>query len=167
MTHSEVIILRLLTRRDLYGYQIDQLIEENKMRYWADIGFSSIYNVLNKLENKALVSSYYVKEQGSPKRKVYRISEQGRTELRGEVKRMLAEPSDHHDDFAVALVSSDVLSDSEFQQCLAEYRSYLQRKLQFFREELPQRTIQKQRVAMAIERFARIIAAEIQWLDEK
>jgi len=167
MTHSEVIILRLLTRRDLYGYQIDQLIEENKMRYWADIGFSSIYNVLNKLENKALVSSYYVKEQGSPKRKVYRISEQGRTELRGEVKRMLAEPSDHHDDFAVALVSSDVLSDSEFQQCLAEYRSYLQRKLQCFREELPQRTIQKQRVAMAIERFARIIAAEIQWLDEK
>ncbi len=165
MTHSEVIILRLLVSRDLYGYQLDQLIEENRMRNWADIGFSSIYNVLNKLESKSLVSSYYVKEQGSPKRKVYHISENGHKTLREEVKRMMASPSDHRDDFGVGLVTSDVLSDEEFRACLMQYKTHLQTKLHVLQKEIPQRTRQKQRVSMALERFSRLLEAEMQWLE--
>ncbi len=164
MTHSEVILLRLLVTRDLYGYQLDQLIEENRMRTWADIGFSSIYNVLNKLEDKSLVSSYYVKEKGSPKRKVYSISQDGRKTLREEVKRMLSSPSDHRDDFGVGLVTSDVLSDDEFQKCLLQYQVHLQSKLEVLQKEIPQRTKQKQRVAMALERFSRLVEAEVRWL---
>jgi DNA-binding PadR family transcriptional regulator len=166
VTHGEIIILRLLAGKDMYGYELDRIIEENYMRQWADIGFSSIYNILNKLERKALVGSYYVKESGSPRRKVYRISDEGRSALHGEVKRMLAEPGEWHDDFAVALVTSDVLGDEEFRQALSGYREQLVRKLELYRTAVPERSRRKERVAMALERFTRLVESEIEWLDE-
>ena len=165
MTQSEVIILRLLTTKDRYGYELDRLIEENKMRQWANIGFSSIYHVLNKMEKKNLLSSYYVKEQGTPKRKVYRISEEGRAALRKEVMRMLSSPAEHQDDFTVGLVTSDVLSDDEFRECLSAYREQLTRRLDFYHREIPRRTREKERVALALQRHAVLIEAEIEWLE--
>jgi DNA-binding PadR family transcriptional regulator len=165
MTHSEVIILRLLTTRDRYGYEIDRLIEENRMRHWANIGFSSIYHVLNKMETHSLLSSYHVKESGSPRRKVYRISDEGKAALREEVFRMLSSPAEHQDDFTVGLVTSDVLSDEEFRHCLASYKEHLSQRLDFYRREIPQRTREKERVALALQRHAVLIEAEIEWLE--
>ena len=167
MTHSEIIILRLLASKDRYGYELDRLIEENRMRSWADIGFSSIYHVLNKLEGKSLLSSYSVKEPGSPKRKMYSISEQGKTTLREEVLRMLETPADFHDDFTVGLVSSDILGEGEFFHYLRGYRSHLEEKKRFYRQEIPQESRRKRRVAMAIDRFTKLIEAEIEWIDRQ
>lgn len=167
MTHGEVILLRLLTGKDRYGYELDQIVDENRMRQWADIGFSSIYNILNKLERKSLVSSYSVKEHGSPKRKVYKISEKGTYALREEVIRMLTKPEEKNNDFAVGLVTSDILSDKEFTQCMTEYRAYLQKRKTFYRQEIPQTSKRKKGVALALERFTRLIDAELKWLDEQ
>ncbi len=167
MTHGEVILLRLLTRKDRYGYELDHIVDENRMRQWADIGFSSIYNILNKLEQKSLVSSYSVKEHGSPKRKVYKICEKGKQALREEVIRMLTKPEEKNNDFAVGLVTSDILSDGEFKQCMAEYKAYLQKRKAFYRQEIPQTSKRKKGVALALERFAILIEAELKWLDEQ
>jgi DNA-binding PadR family transcriptional regulator len=167
VTHGEIIILRLLAGKDMYGYELDHIIEENYMRQWADIGFSSIYNILNKLERKAFVGSYYVKESGSPRRKVYRISDEGRTALHGEVARMLAQPGEWHDDFGVALVTSDVLTDEEFRQALTAYREQLVQKLDLYRTAIPERSRRKERVALALERFIRLVESEIRWIDER
>lgn len=165
MTHSEVIILRLLTTKDRYGYELDRLIEENKMRQWANIGFSSIYHVLNKMEKHSLLSSYSVKEEGSPKRKVYRISDGGRAALKEEVIRMLSSPIEHQDDFTVGLVTSDVLNEDEFRQCLSAYRDYLSKRLEFYQQEIPKRTREKERVALALQRHAALVEAEMRWLE--
>ncbi len=166
MTHGEVIILRLLKTRDLYGYELDRLIEENKMRHWADIGFSSIYHILNKMERDALLSSYHVKEEGSPRRRVYRVTELGAESLRREVIRLMTKPSLQHNDFAVGLICSDVLDEEEFRMNLNLYREHLRERLHFFKREIPSETARKSRVAMAIERFRRLIEAELRWLEE-
>jgi hypothetical protein len=33
-----------------HGFQIERFFEEGNMRYWTEIGFSSVYRILNKLE---------------------------------------------------------------------------------------------------------------------
>lgn len=165
MTHGEAILLRLLARKDMHGYELDHIIEENRMRQWADIAFSSIYNILNKLERKGFVESYRVSESGGPTRKVYRISEEGNVALREAVLTMLKEPRQIHDDFGVALVTSDLLSEEEFRDCLQSYRDRLVANRTMYEREIPQTSRQKDRVARAIDRAEHLLDAEIRWLD--
>ncbi len=50
MTPAELAILSLLAEQPRHGYGIEQVIDERGMREWTAIGFSSIYYLLNKLE---------------------------------------------------------------------------------------------------------------------
>lgn len=166
MTQGEVIILRLLDRRSYYGYELDKIIEDNQMRRWADIGFSSIYNLLGRLEKKELVTSRFEKVHGSPKRKVYEITETGRNQLREVVRRMLETPEEVHDDFTVGLVVSDVLDEEDFRRSLDEYRKFLTAKRELYDKSLPESARKKPRVVLAFERLRHVLDAEIRWIDE-
>jgi len=165
MTHGEIILLRLLNRSDYYGYQLDRIIEDHHMRQWAGIGFSSIYNLLNKLEKKGLVVSHFEKEHGSPRRKVYSITGEGQGELKKEVKKMLKEPAEIHDDFTVGMVVSDVLSDDEFTRSMADYREHLMKKIQILERKMPESVRQKERVMLAFDRVKHLLDAEIRWIE--
>ena len=76
LTDSELLVLGLVAEMPRYGYELEQIIEQRSMREWTNIGFSSIYYVLNKLEKKDLVIA------GAPMklkaRKIYELTEFGR-----------------------------------------------------------------------------------------
>ncbi len=57
LTDSELLVLGLVAEMPRHGYELEQIIEQRGMREWTQIGFSSIYFVLGKLEKKALVSA--------------------------------------------------------------------------------------------------------------
>ena len=78
---------------------------------------------------------------------------------------MLSSPIEHQDDFTVGLVTSDVLNDDEFRQCLSAYRNYLSQRLEFYQQEIPKRTREKERVALALQRHAALFEAEMRWLE--
>ena len=50
MTNAELAILSLIGESPRHGYEIEQVIEARGMREWTEIGFSSIYYLLKKLE---------------------------------------------------------------------------------------------------------------------
>ncbi|HIP96867.1 MAG TPA: hypothetical protein EYH32_06595 [Anaerolineae bacterium] len=50
MTNAELAILSLIAEQPRHGYEIEQVIEERRMREWTEIGFTSIYYLLKKLE---------------------------------------------------------------------------------------------------------------------
>ena len=52
ISNIEAAILGLLCERPQYGYEIEKIIEKRNMRNWTEIGFSSIYYILKKLEEK-------------------------------------------------------------------------------------------------------------------
>lgn len=77
---SELLILGLIAEMPRHGYQLESVIEERSMREWTQIGFSSIYYVLGKLEKKALIQA---DDQTSPKsRKRYTLTTKGKEVLR-------------------------------------------------------------------------------------
>lgn len=55
MTEAELVVLSLVVERPRHAYEIEQVIAERGMRDWTDIGFSSIYYVLRKMERAGLV----------------------------------------------------------------------------------------------------------------
>ena len=80
MTNVHVVILGLLCKEPLYGYEIKRIIEEH-MGDWTDIKFGSIYFALARLngEGKVVVEKE-VRGGKRPARRVYRITEKGRGE---------------------------------------------------------------------------------------
>jgi len=58
MTNAELAILGLVAEAPRHGYEIEQLIENRGMRNWTEVGFSSIYYILNKLEQRSLIRSH-------------------------------------------------------------------------------------------------------------
>ncbi|MCC7208685.1 MAG: PadR family transcriptional regulator, partial [Anaerolineae bacterium] len=79
LTNAELAILSLLAEMPRHGYDLEAQIEARQMRNWTEIGFSSIYYILNKLEKAGLVASQREPSPGGgPDRKVYRLTEDGR-----------------------------------------------------------------------------------------
>ena len=77
ISNPELTILSLVAQGCEYGYEIEQVIQDRNMRAWTEIGFSSIYRILNKLEEKGLVDSKPGEKQGrGPSRKVYELTSQ-------------------------------------------------------------------------------------------
>jgi len=57
MTNAELAVLSLVVECPRHGYDIERLIVARGMREWTDIGFSSIYYLLGKMEKAGLVEA--------------------------------------------------------------------------------------------------------------
>ena len=55
LTDAELVILSLTYKQPLHGYQIEQEIARRNMRAWTYLSNSSIYYVLQRLEEKGLI----------------------------------------------------------------------------------------------------------------
>ena len=79
LTDAESLVLGLVAEMPRHGYELEQLIEQRGMREWTQIGFSSIYFVLGKLEKMRLVKA---KKPAEPKtKKTYTVTDKGRKTL--------------------------------------------------------------------------------------
>ena len=79
LTNAELMLLGLVAEMPRHGYQIEQVIEQRGMREWAQIGFSSIYFVLGKLEKAGFVEAST--PEGKKAKKVFSSTKAGRIAL--------------------------------------------------------------------------------------
>ena len=93
MTNAELAILSLIVEAPRHGYELDQVIEERGMRNWTEVGFSSIYYLLKKMEEKGFIGSKLEQVGGKgPARKVFHPSEQGMEACRAATRDALEIP---------------------------------------------------------------------------
>ena len=57
LTDSELLVLGLVAEMPRHGYELEQVIQQRGMREWTQIGFSSIYFLLGKLQQKGLIKA--------------------------------------------------------------------------------------------------------------
>ena len=79
------VCLAILNFRDASGYEIKKLATESHYSHFVEASFGSIYPALAKLEAEGLVTQREEREAGKPPRKVYSITERGRSELLGQL----------------------------------------------------------------------------------
>jgi len=74
------LILAILTEGDSYGYAIIKRVMElsSGKISWTE---GMLYPVLHRLEEAGCLEAYWSSESGNRKRKYYRITESGRSEL--------------------------------------------------------------------------------------
>ncbi len=116
ITNADLAVLGLVAEGPRHGYQVEQDIARRGMREWTEIGFSSIYYVLNKLEAAGWLESRPEEAAGlaekrspadkrGPARKVYSLTGQGWVVYRAAVLERLAQPRPRSADFALALAN--------------------------------------------------------------
>lgn len=77
---SMLLVLSLLTEKDMYGYEMIRSLDER-----SDSTFQyregTLYTILHKLENKGFVTSYKEKTQQGKERKYYSITAKGQEQF--------------------------------------------------------------------------------------
>jgi DNA-binding PadR family transcriptional regulator len=126
MTNAELAILGLVAEQPRHGYELEHLIESRGMRRWTDIGFSSIYYLLNKLEKQGrLESRIDWKRERGPARKVYSLTPQGYSEWMTAALSVLREPHPVHHSLMLGLANMPGLPQAAAAEALHTYRASL------------------------------------------
>jgi DNA-binding PadR family transcriptional regulator len=104
------------------------------MREWTEIGFSSIYYLLKKLEEKGLIEGRMERQAGrGPARKVYQITESGIEARRAGVLEALSIPQRAYPLLQLGLASLPGVSRPEALAALRGYQDSLVERLEYVR----------------------------------
>ncbi|MCJ7660977.1 MAG: PadR family transcriptional regulator [Anaerolineales bacterium] len=166
MTNAELAILSLIAQQPRYGYQIEHVIEERGMREWTEVGFSSIYYLLKKLEGKKLIKSQLEVASRGPARKVYYITPQGEKAVYEGAIDALSVPRRNYPHFLVGLSILPKVGHIDAADTLGEYRAAL-----FARRENMQTSMERQRplpyfVEAMFDYSQTLVSAEIDWVEK-
>jgi len=82
-----LLILGLLAKRPMHGYEIKQYLEVSRTDQWAGVPVGSIYHALKKLESEGFIAMKAIEQTGNRTRAVYEITQAGQAEF----KRLLFE----------------------------------------------------------------------------
>jgi DNA-binding PadR family transcriptional regulator len=130
MTNAELAILSLVVEQPRHGYEIERVIEEREMRAWTDVGFSSIYYLLRKLQVEGLVASRREPAPGrGPSRRVYSVTAAGRDVWQEHVLQALANPRQRPSDFLLGLANLPRLDPKTAAEALEEHAHDLESRL--------------------------------------
>jgi DNA-binding PadR family transcriptional regulator len=77
---TEIMILSLIEKQPMYGYEMISAIEKESGGIFA-FKEGTLYPILHLLESDSLIASYWVGEEGSRRRKYYKITERGKKQL--------------------------------------------------------------------------------------
>ena len=167
MTNAELAVLSLVIERARYGYEIEQVIEERGMREWTEIGFSSIYYVLARLERRGLVESRVEFRQGrGPNRRLFHPTPAGRQAFRSAVYDVLSVPQPVASPFMLGLGNLPALEPAEALTALTTYRARLAERLAHVADRRRAQVHQSPDFVDALfERTQVLICAELDWLD--
>ncbi|HEY42935.1 MAG TPA: helix-turn-helix transcriptional regulator [Anaerolineae bacterium] len=166
MTNAELAILTLIAEKPRHGYEIEQVIEERGMREWTEVGFSSIYYLLKKLEEKNLIQGHMERQAGrGPARKVYEITEAGMDARRAGVLEALSVPQRAYPPMQLGLASLPGVSRSEALAALRRYQDRLKDRLEHVRSRRDDRRPLPYFVEAMFSHSMALIEAEQRWTE--
>ena len=74
---TSILVLSLLSREDMYGYQITQTLK-NDTDHVFEMKEGTLYPLLHGLENAKAIEAYWVDADNGKRRKYYHITHHGR-----------------------------------------------------------------------------------------
>lgn len=129
MTDAELAILSIVAEGPIHGYDIQTLIIQRGLRAWTNIGVSSMYYVLEKLERQGLVESKGAKASEGASRRQYQITPAGFGVLQTSVADLISTPREHASGFQLGLANLYVLRPAQIRTAFTAYRQELSSRL--------------------------------------
>jgi DNA-binding PadR family transcriptional regulator len=164
MTLAELAVLSLVVESPRHGYEIEQVIEERGMREWTDIGFSSIYYILGKLEKQGLLEVRSDGNSRGPARRVFAPSAAGFDAFRGATRDALSTLRVSNP-FLLGLSNIVGLSDADAMAALRDYAGALSERLARVERRRDEDAGAPPFVADAFDYSTHTLRAELEWVS--
>jgi DNA-binding PadR family transcriptional regulator len=78
--NSQDVILGMLMKRSLSGYEIKQLFEDI-FSYFYSSSYGTIYPMLHRMEKEELITKENVLQEGKPNKNVFTITDKGKSQF--------------------------------------------------------------------------------------
>ena len=76
LSRNDMMLIGLLLDRPMHGYELAEVL--SGLGQWADMGRTSVYYTLGRLERDGLVTKHVERHGDKPERSVYSMTEEGR-----------------------------------------------------------------------------------------
>jgi DNA-binding PadR family transcriptional regulator len=165
LTNADLVMLGLLAEEPRHAYDLEVVIRERGIREWTSLAFSSVYFVLNRLEERGLVRSE--RAAGGPKaRRVYRLTEDGRSACVEGTRRLLVQLPHRPAPVLVGMANSALLPADEFVAALQERRRVVTDKLAELRRTRSGQEPVPRSAAAIFSYHEAELGAELSWISE-
>ena len=134
ITNKEAALLGLLSEKPKHAYEIKLDIENRSMDYWTEISQSSIYKLLNKLENNKLVESIVKLSEKNVSQKIYSITKQGSKHFKDKIIELASVWHPTICPIDVALKNLNLLDKKDAIDCLKNYKNSLKETINGYYE---------------------------------
>jgi DNA-binding PadR family transcriptional regulator len=159
------MILGLLNERPSYGYELEKIVEQRRLRQWASIGFSSIYAAIQSLRRRGWLKTCPAPRGKGPRRRLFCLSASGRRALRREVYKRFAFPGVNGSGPDLAIMFFSALVPVERRRALKLYERRLQEQFQDLWRIHDRRHLDRfWESRQIVRRHARRLRAEIAWV---
>lgn len=167
ISDREAAILGLLFDKNLHGYEIERIIEERNMRLWTEIGFSSIYYVLKRLERSDLVEGSEKQVEGR-NRRIFSITNKGEESMKEKVRELLTSNVKIISPFDLGIAYIHILRKKTAINCLNEYINSTEERMIRLAMSLqnPENEEVNYRKVALLERPLELIKTEIIWVKK-
>jgi DNA-binding PadR family transcriptional regulator len=133
VTPAELTVLGLIVEQPRHGYDLEQVIEERGIRQWTDIGFSSIYYVLAKLDKLGLVEAAEGRS-GVKSRRVFQATAEGRQIAADEAVAFIADLQAAPHPVLVGLANLPLISEPAYDEALRSRLTQLEARIALVKE---------------------------------
>ena len=158
---DELLLLGLLSRREMHGYQLNEFLSKN-LASCTDLKKSSAYFLLGKMAHQGWVAEESVREGNRPPRRVFHITETGVDAFQRLLRQNLATYTPVTFAGDVGLAFLDTLPADEAIGLLKERRGAVSLALQSA-QAVPHHPGS---LGLVLEHQARHLQTEIAWLDQ-
>lgn len=166
MTNAELAILTLVAEQPRHGYEIEQLLEQRGMREWTEVGFSSIYYLLKKLERDGLIEGRLEEAQRGPARKVYHLTPAGGEARSSGVMEALSVPQRCYPAVMLGLSSLPAVPVPQAVDALQKYRAGLLERQAQLRDKWSSQQPLPYFVDAIFTYSLALLEAEIKWVGD-
>lgn len=167
MTSAEFAILTLIVEQPRHGYEIEQIIEGRGMREWTEVGFSSIYYLLKKLEKAGLITSRTEAAEGrGPSRKVYRSTSSGMEACQEATIQALATMHRCYPPLLLGIANLDRVPFPDAIDALKRHRDELNERLTHVKSQKTNQQPLPGEVATMFDYTFTMVEAEMKWIEK-
>ena len=154
-------LLALLANGPAHGYELKSAMEQRFGAVLPPLNAGQIYTTLGRLERDGLVDDDAVAQNGRPNKRVYRLTERGKSELAGWVADSTPQTR-LKDDFFIKLVLARAAGIADPMELIDRQRTAYLQALRDLDDVL---TNGDETAALLVEGAALHLEADLKWLD--
>ncbi|MBP3887825.1 MAG: PadR family transcriptional regulator [Cellulosilyticum sp.] len=133
---ASILLLGMISEGDKGAYEITKMLEQMRIRWWFNIGDSTVYAAIKNLNKKGYILGRLDKQGNMPERTIYTITAEGMVALKEAIIRIVGEMDFDTTIVSIAVNYLDIFTQEERKNLLDQRITILAQYIQGIEAQL-------------------------------